>query len=132
MLASLLLSVKTVNTIDVAAGASIFADSITTKVKSSEHGKASDSLNSSFSGCDMNMNVSSESIRDSPDYEQFLQDGYCQASVDCHGPTEVATDVDCCSPCDREKSDEDGDNDDMVGDVFDFSEEGMNPKQLSF
>lgn len=107
------------------AGASIFADSITTKVKSSEHGKARDSFNSSFSGCGMNMNVSSEeSLRDSPDYEQFLRDGYCQASVDCHGSAEVATDVDCSSPSGREKSDEDGDNDDMVGDVFDFSEEG--------
>lgn len=124
---------ETVNTIDVSVGASNIANSIPTKDKSSEHGKASDSFNSSFSGCDVNMNVMcEESIRDSPDYEQFFQEGYCKASVDCHESTEVATDVDCSSPCGREKSDEDGDNDDMPGDVFDFSEEGMNLKQLTF
>ncbi|XP_061349412.1 autophagy-related protein 18h-like [Gastrolobium bilobum] len=107
------------------AGTTNFADNITTKVKSSKHGKASDSSNSSFSGCDLNMNFTcEESIRDSPDYEQFFQEGCCKASVDCHESTEVATDVGCSSPCGREKSDGDGDNDDMLGDVFDFSEEG--------
>lgn len=79
------------------------------------------------------MNVTcEESIRDSPDFEQYFQEGYCKASVDCHESTEVITDVDCSSPCGREKSDEDGDNDDMLGDVFDFSEEGMNLNQLPF
>ncbi|WJX19465.1 hypothetical protein P8452_09154 [Trifolium repens] len=103
------------------AGASNFADRIT-KVKSSEHGHR---CNSSFSGCDMNMHVTcEESIRDSPDYEQFFQEGYCKASVDCHESAEVTTDVDCSSPSGREKSDEDGDDDDMLGDIFDFSEEG--------
>jgi hypothetical protein len=102
-------------------GASNFADRIT-KVKSSEHGHR---CNSSFSGCDMNMHVTcEESIRDSPDYEQFFQEGYCKASVDCHESAEVTTDVDCSSPSGREKSDEDGDDDDMLGDIFDFSEEG--------
>jgi hypothetical protein len=122
-------SLETVNTIKVSAGASNFADSIT-KVKSSEHGHRS---NSSFSGCDMNMHVTCvESIRDSLDYEQFFQEGYCKASVDCHESAEVTTDVDCSSPSGREKSDEDGDDDDMLGDIFDFSEEGMNLKQLTF
>ncbi|CAJ2628632.1 unnamed protein product [Trifolium pratense] len=102
-------------------GALNFTDSIT-KVKSSEHG---DRFNSSFSGCDMNMHVTcEESIRDSPDYEQFFQEGYCKASIDCHESAEVTTDVDCSSPSGREKSDEDGDDDDMLGDIFDFSEEG--------
>lgn len=73
-----------------------------------------------------------EIIRESPDFEQYFQEGYCKASVDCQESTEVITDVDCSSPCGREKSDEDGDNDYMLGDVFDFSEEGMNLKQLSF
>jgi len=76
--------------------------------------------------------ICEESIRDSPDFEQFFQEGYCKASVDCHESTEVITEVDCSSPCGREKSDEDGDNDDMLGDVFDFSEEGMNLKQVPF
>lgn len=73
-----------------------------------------------------------ESIQDSPEYGQFFQEGYCKASVDCHESTEIATDVDCSSPCGREKSDEDGDNDDMLGGVFAFSEEGTNLKQLTF
>ncbi|KAG4908572.1 autophagy-related protein 18h-like isoform X1 [Glycine soja] len=107
------------------AGASNFADGANAKVKSSKHEKAGDSFNSSLSGCDLNMNVTcEESIRDSPDFEQYFQEGYCKASVDCHESTEVITDVDCSSPCGRGKSDEDGDNDDMLGDVFDFSEEG--------
>lgn len=106
-------------------GASNFSDGTATKVKSSEHGKVSDNFNSSFSGSDMNMHVTcEESIRDSPDYDQFFQEGYCKASVDCHESAEVTTDVDCSSPSGREKSDEDGDNDDMLGDIFDFSEEG--------
>ncbi|XP_019421305.1 PREDICTED: autophagy-related protein 18h-like isoform X1 [Lupinus angustifolius] len=109
-------------------GASRFADVITTKVKSSKQGKGSDSFNTSFSAPDLNMNLThdhEEPIHDSPDSEQFFQEDYCKASVDCHeSAAEVATDVDCSSPCDREKSDdEDGDNDDMLGDVFDFSEE---------
>ncbi|XP_014513827.1 autophagy-related protein 18h [Vigna radiata var. radiata] len=106
-------------------GASSFDNAITAKVKSSNHDKANDSFNSSSSGCELNMNViCEESIRDSPDFDQFFQEGYCKASVDCHESTEVITEVDCSSPCGREKSDEDGDNDDMLGDVFDFSEEG--------
>ncbi|RDY06603.1 Autophagy-related protein 18h, partial [Mucuna pruriens] len=114
-------------------GASNIADIITAKAKSSKHEKGSDSFNSTFSGCDLNMNVTcEESIRVSPDFEQFFQEGYCKASVDCHESTEVITDVDCSSPCGREKSDEDGDNDDMLGDVFDFSEEGMNFKITLF
>jgi len=124
---------STVDTNYVSTGASGFADAITAKVKSSNHDKASDSFNSSSSGCDLNMNViCEESIRDSPDFEQFFQEGYCKASVDCHESTEVITEVDCSSPCGREKSDEDGDTDDMLGDVFDFSEEGMNLKQVPF
>ena len=133
MLASPLLSTKTFNTYNDSAAASHFADSTTTTVKSTKHGKATDSFNSSFSGCDLNMNVTREEPkRDSPDFEQFFHEGYCKASVDCHESTEVATDVDCGSPCGREKSDDDGDNDEMLGDVFDFSEEGMNLKQLTF
>ncbi|KAE9611951.1 putative transcription factor WD40-like family [Lupinus albus] len=110
-------------------GASRFADVITTKIKSSKQGKGSDSFNISFSAPDLNMNLINdheEPIHDSPDSEQFFQEDYCKASVDCHeSAAEVATDVDCSSPCGREKSDdEDGDNDDMLGDVFDFSVEG--------
>ncbi|XP_062001935.1 autophagy-related protein 18h isoform X2 [Rosa rugosa] len=57
----------------------------------------------------------------------FFQEGYCKASPLSNFPesTEVVTDVDSSnSPCDREKCEEDGDDDDMLGGVFDFSEEG--------
>jgi hypothetical protein len=46
---------------------------------------------------------------------------------ECQESTEVLTFVDNnSSPCDVDKSEEDGDNDDMLGGVFSFSEEGMN------
>ena len=125
-------SLKTVNTDDIAAGVSHFADSIT-QVKSAKGGKASESLNSIFSGHNLNMNVTlEETIHDSPDFEQFFQEGYSKASVDSPESAEVVSDVECSSPCGREKSEKDGDDDDMLGGVFDFSEEGMNLKQFTF
>ncbi|KAJ1417084.1 WD40-repeat-containing domain superfamily [Sesbania bispinosa] len=53
-------------------------------------------------------------------------EGYCKVPVNCNESAEVVTDVDCSSPCGREKSEVDDDNDDLLGGVFDFSEEGMN------
>ncbi|XP_050381219.1 autophagy-related protein 18h isoform X2 [Argentina anserina] len=64
------------------------------------------------------------------DSSNFFQEGYCKASPLSNFPetTEVVTDVDSSnSPCDREKNEEDGDDGDdvdMLGGVFDFSEEG--------
>ncbi|KAG9457502.1 hypothetical protein H6P81_002010 [Aristolochia fimbriata] len=61
------------------------------------------------------------------DFAQYFHEGYCKISEldDCHELPEVVTDVDSSSShCEREKPDEDGDNDDMLGGVFAFSEEG--------
>ncbi|KAK1258320.1 Autophagy-related protein 18h [Acorus gramineus] len=60
-------------------------------------------------------------------FVQYFQEGYCKASEldDCHDPTEAVTDADSnSSHCDKEKVEEDLDNDDMLGGVFAFCEEG--------
>lgn len=88
----------------------------------------SDDSNVSSNRSDLSMNILDEGpVHDTLDFEQFFQEGYCKASAmsDCHESAEVVTDVDSSSsPCDREKCEEDGDNDDMLGGVFAFSEEG--------
>ncbi|KAF8392516.1 hypothetical protein HHK36_022859 [Tetracentron sinense] len=61
------------------------------------------------------------------DFGQYFQEEYCKASEidECHELTEVATDADSSnSHYEREKPEEDGDNDDMLGGIFAFSEEG--------
>lgn len=62
------------------------------------------------------------------EFTKFFHEGYCKVSEldDCRDSTDAVTDVDSSSShCEREKPDEeDGDNDDMLGGVFDFSEEG--------
>ncbi|XP_062179569.1 autophagy-related protein 18h-like isoform X2 [Phragmites australis] len=63
----------------------------------------------------------------SVEFTQFFQEGYCKISEldDCRELTEAVTDADSSSShCEREKPEEDGDNDDMLGGVFAFSEEG--------
>ncbi|KAK1316983.1 Autophagy-related protein 18g [Acorus calamus] len=60
-------------------------------------------------------------------FVQYFQEGYCKASEldGCHDPTEAVTDADSnSSHCDKEKVEEDLDNDDMLGGVFAFCEEG--------
>ncbi|XP_077240607.1 autophagy-related protein 18g-like isoform X2 [Tasmannia lanceolata] len=61
------------------------------------------------------------------DSAQYLREDYCKISEldDCRDLTEVVTDADSISShCEREQPDEDGDNDDMLGGVFAFCEEG--------
>ncbi|KAG8085535.1 hypothetical protein GUJ93_ZPchr0010g7759 [Zizania palustris] len=63
----------------------------------------------------------------SVEFIQYFQEGYCKISElnDCRELTEAVTDADSSSShCEREKPEEDGDNDDMLGGVFAFSEEG--------
>jgi hypothetical protein len=63
----------------------------------------------------------------SVEFTQYFQEGYCKISEldDCRELTEAVTDADSSSShCEREKPEEDGDNDDMLGGVFAFSEEG--------
>ena len=78
----------------------------------------------------MSMNILDEGpTHDSLDFEQFFQEGYCKASAPSNSPesAEVITDMDSSSsPPNREKCEEDGDNDDLLGGVFAFSEEGEN------
>ncbi|XP_022719309.1 autophagy-related protein 18h-like isoform X2 [Durio zibethinus] len=91
-------------------------------------GGTSDVSNTSSNRSDLSLNMIDEGpVNDSPDFEQFFQEEYCKALPlsTCCEPTEVVTDADSSSsPCDREKSEEEGDNDDMLGGVFAFSEEG--------
>ncbi|KAK9919717.1 hypothetical protein M0R45_028298 [Rubus argutus] len=100
------------------------------QVQSVNSGGASESSNVSSNRSDLSMNILDEGpVHDSLDFEQFFQEGYCKASPLNNFPesAEVGNDVDSSnSPCDREKCEEDGDNDDMLGGVFDFSEEGKN------
>ncbi|XP_077219382.1 autophagy-related protein 18g-like isoform X2 [Tasmannia lanceolata] len=60
------------------------------------------------------------------DFVQYFHEGYCKVSEldDCRDLTEVVTDADSSSShCGREKPEDDGDNDDMLGGVFAFCEE---------
>lgn len=98
-------------------------------VQSSKCGGASEGSNTSSNRSDLSMNILDEgSMHDSFDYEPFFQEEYCTATglSNCRDPAEAATDdVDSSgSPHYRDKSEEDGDTDDMLGGVFAFSEEG--------
>ncbi|KAA8550920.1 hypothetical protein F0562_002604 [Nyssa sinensis] len=77
----------------------------------------------------MNITVEGHSrMKNLVDFEQFFQEGYCKAlELDgCRRLTEVVTDdLDSSgSHCEREKPDDDGENDELLGGVFSFSEEG--------
>ncbi|XP_068663800.1 autophagy-related protein 18h-like [Aristolochia californica] len=102
--------------------------------------KAAFSLDNRLSGEILNMSNSNHSASEVPDdksgttelqnpldFAQYFHEGYCKISEldDCRELPEVVTDADSSSShCEREKPDEDGDNDDMLGGVFAFSEEG--------
>ncbi|XP_059652573.1 autophagy-related protein 18h-like [Cornus florida] len=104
---------------------------IAREVQSSNSVVTSEGSNTSSNRSDLSMNILDEGplheeLHDPLYFGQYFQEGYCKASIhdDCCESTEVP-DVDCrSSPCNKEKSDEDGDNDDMLGGVFSFSEEG--------
>ncbi|XP_068341645.1 autophagy-related protein 18h-like [Pyrus communis] len=114
------------NSLSTLTSGSLSADrTIATKVQSVNSGGASEGYNVGSNRSDLSMNMLDEGpVHESPDFEPFFQEGYCKESPlsNFRESTEVGTDVD--SPCDREKSEEDGDNDDMLGGVFAFSEEG--------
>ncbi|KAH9603978.1 hypothetical protein KSS87_023581 [Heliosperma pusillum] len=86
----------------------------------------SEASNLSSNRSDFSMNVVDEgSVQDPLDFGGLFEEEYCKAtSLDENH--EVVTDVDSSSsPREKDKSEEDGDNDEMLGGVFDFSEEGM-------
>lgn len=126
LLGSPVLTQETSAVDDASIGSSHFSNSVTTESKVLKSNGAGDNINSSLGDHNLNMNIADgEPMHDSPDFEQFFQEGYCKAADECHESTEVANEIDCSSPCGREKSEEDdNDNDDMLGCVFDFSEEG--------
>lgn len=97
------------------------------KEQSSSSVLTSEASNTSSNRSDLSMNIIDEGpANESLDFEPFFQEGYCKASSldECHKSTED-TNVDSNdSPPDAEKSEEDGDSDDMLGGVFAFSEEG--------
>ncbi|URE13811.1 hypothetical protein MUK42_23237 [Musa troglodytarum] len=91
------------------------------------------SLNGSKSGrvpkaCTTNVHMEQDGISGSHnlvDFETCFNEGYCKVSEldDCRELTEAVTDADSnSSHCERDKPDEDGDNDDLMGCVFAFSE----------
>lgn len=66
-------------------------------------------------------------------FAEYFQEGYCKVSEldDCRGLPDVATDMDSnSSHCEREKS-EDDDQDDMLGGVFNFCDEGDDQSSIS-
>ncbi|TVU19320.1 hypothetical protein EJB05_35464, partial [Eragrostis curvula] len=89
-------------------------------------GASTDIPNGYLTGIDSGDQGPSDS-HNSVEFTQFFQEGYCKISEldDCRELTEAVTDADSSSShCEREKPEEDGDNDDMLGGVFAFSEEG--------
>lgn len=75
-------------------------------------------------------NLSEEAVptnlHDEPDFGLFFQEGYCKPSEldESHELTGSVTDADSnSSHCEREKPEE-GDDDDLLGGIFAFSEEG--------
>ncbi|KAK3014131.1 hypothetical protein RJ639_007923 [Escallonia herrerae] len=79
--------------------------------------------NTSSNRSDLSMNILDEGpvhedMQDTLDFGQYFQEGYCKASNHDkrQESTEAVTDVDSSSsPCDKEKCEEDGDSDDMLG-----------------
>ncbi|GJM88553.1 hypothetical protein PR202_ga04628 [Eleusine coracana subsp. coracana] len=90
------------------------------------NGASTDIQNGCLTGIESGDQGPSDS-HNSVEFTQYFQEGYCKISEldDCRELTEAVTDADSSSShCEREKPEEDGDNDDMLGGVFAFSEEG--------
>uniref|UniRef100_A0A0E0HEA5 Uncharacterized protein n=2 Tax=Oryza nivara TaxID=4536 RepID=A0A0E0HEA5_ORYNI len=97
-----------------------------TNNSSVSNGTMTDISNGCLTSINSGQNEASDS-HNSVEFTQYFQEGYCKISEldDCRELTEAVTDADSSSShCEREKPEEDGDNDDMLGAVFAFSEEG--------
>nr|XP_029118325.1 autophagy-related protein 18h isoform X2 [Elaeis guineensis] len=94
------------------------------------HSSNGTSTNEVSNACTTNVHSEQTETSDSHnslEVTQYFHEGYCKVSEldDCRELTEAVTDADSSSShCEREKPEEDGDNDDMLGGVFAFSEEG--------
>lgn len=96
------------------------------------NGASTDISNGCLTPADSGQQEASDS-HNSVEFTQYFQEGYCKISEldDCRELTEAVTDADSSSShCEREKPEEDGDNDDMLGGVFAFSEEGLNHEPI--
>lgn len=99
---------------------------IAKEVQSSNGVVISEASNTGSNCSNLSMNIIDEGpTNESLDSGFFFQEGYCKVMPlsECPESTEVSFLDNNISPCDLEKS-EDGDNDDMLGGVFAFSEEG--------
>jgi len=98
------------------------------EVRSSNSVGTSEASNGGSNRSNFSMNVVDEgSVQDRLDLGGYFQEEYCKAAPldGSHEMSEAATDVDSSSsPRGKEKSEEDGENDEMLGGVFAFSEEG--------
>ncbi|XP_043708772.1 autophagy-related protein 18h-like [Telopea speciosissima] len=65
-------------------------------------------------------------LQDPLDFGQYFQEGYCKVTElnGCHELTDINDADSSSSHCERERIEEDEENDDMLGGVFAFSEEG--------
>ncbi|XP_021742467.1 autophagy-related protein 18h-like isoform X2 [Chenopodium quinoa] len=118
-----------VNSPSPVKNASLSAERANSKeVQSSSSVGGSEASNVSSNRSDFSMNVADESsVQDPLDFGGFFEEEYCKAGPldESHELSEVVTDVDSSSsPREKEKSEEDGENDELLGGVFAFSEEG--------
>nr|GMD48192.1 Autophagy-related protein 18H [Ipomoea batatas] len=108
-------------------------------IQSSNSALTSQASNTSSNHSDMSMNISNdeglihEDMSDPVDFAQYFKEGYCKASTNKESSelTKLVTDIDRGNnPCEKEKGeDDDGESDDMLGGVFDFSEEVVDLSQ---
>lgn len=99
--------------------------SVVKEVQPSISSSTGEICTASSRGSNLTSNIIEEHVNGSLDFEQYFQEGYCRPSDlnRCPDSVEAIVDADGSgSPCDRDKSEEDGDNDDMLGGVFAFSE----------
>lgn len=108
---------------------SVLTEGATAKgVQASNSVGTSEGSNGGSNRSDFSMNLVDEgSVQDRLDLGGYFQEEYCKAVPlnGSHEMSEAATDVDSSSsPREKEKSEEDGENDEMIGGIFAFSEEG--------
>ncbi|OWM62969.1 autophagy-related protein 18h isoform X2 [Punica granatum] len=99
--------------------------SIVQELEAPNSSGSSDDCSANSKGSNLMSNIIEEHVNGSLDFVQYFQEGYCRPS-DLNGCPDSAEDIihddGSSSPCDRDKSEEEGDNDDMLGGVFAFSE----------
>ncbi|CAH9087150.1 unnamed protein product [Cuscuta europaea] len=113
---------------------SLFAGGTTARdVPSSNSAFTSEASNTSSNHSDRSMNISNdegpnhEDMSDPVDFAQYFREGYCKASTNQESRefTKAVTHNDSSNtPCGKEKGEDDVESVDMLGGIFDFSEEG--------